>query len=147
MPRREKRKIFDFDPKSLSDYDFRFNAAKRIRKVYLDLKRQCDIKSTAKDLLARRAAFLSVKIATLEVESLTGGKVKESALLQAINGLVGILKQLGLEDLSATTPTRLKDYISLPHKERLKAQAKARKRQRLARKHNRSRPHTLAIAE
>src|ERR1700683_3787725 len=99
MPRREKRRVVDFKPKYLDDYDFRFGAAKKIRAVYRDLKRQADINSVAKDLLARRAAYLSVRIETLEVESLTGGKVKESALLQAINGLVGILKQLGLEDL------------------------------------------------
>lgn len=152
LQERKKRKIIDFKPQDLDDYDFRFDAAKRIRRFYQDLKRQCDITTAAKDSLARRAAYLSVKIETLEVESLTSrNKVKESALLQAINCFVGILKQLGLEDLSETGRGKsLKERIEerFDHKQRrLKAEKSSRKRQRLAKVRNSSRPQPLAIAE
>jgi hypothetical protein len=141
MPRREKRRIIDFKPKYLDDYDFRYGAAKKIRRIYLDLRKQCDINSVAKDLMARRAAYLAVKIETLEVESLTSkGKVSESGLNQAINTLTGILKALGLENLSLVKPDRLKEYLS--HKQQLNAEREQRKRQRHAKARNR----TLAIA-
>jgi hypothetical protein len=146
MADRKHRKVLGFKELYHEDFDHRYGSARRIRQVYRDLKRQADINSRAKDLLARRAAFLSVKIETLEVQSLTGTKVAESALISSINALVGILKQLGLENLSAVNnPSRLEEWLS--RKSRLKAEKAQRAKQRLAKKTNAARRRQLTIAE
>jgi hypothetical protein len=133
--RRKKRRIIDFKPQYLEDYDYRYGAAKKIRAIYLDFKKQCKINSTAKDLLARRAAYLSVRLDTLEVQSLTGKKVDQSVLTQLTNAFVGILKQLGLENLDAAAgPETLREYVA--RKSRLKAEKAERKRRRESRNAN-----------
>jgi hypothetical protein len=139
MARREKRIVNNFKPEYLEDFDFRYGAARKIRRVYRDLKKQCDINSRAKDILARHAAFLTVKLETLQVQSLTGKGVSESKLLTTTNSLVGILKQLGLEDLSeAGNRNHLKEFLA--RKERLAAEKAERKRRREARRTNSRRP-------
>jgi hypothetical protein len=87
-----------FEPKFWSDSDLRLARVKAIRHRYEMLKEHCNGDSSyQRDLLCQRVAFISVILETNEVSALSGGGLELGAYIQAANGLLGLLKALGLE--------------------------------------------------
>ena len=86
-----------FTPRFIEDVDGRYAAAKELRNRYLALKADTGSESTQRDLLCRRAVFLSVLLETQECEAVETGKLDTGSYVQAVNSLQGLLKTLGLE--------------------------------------------------
>lgn len=110
MPRRPKV-ILSFKPHNIEDLDGRFDGGKSVKQRYRQFKRESNSTSLAKDVLCRRAAFLSVLVESLEVEALTGKKFHSGNLIQAGKTLFAILKELGLENTAAVPVRPLQRYL------------------------------------
>jgi hypothetical protein len=117
MPRRPKM-ILSFKPHNIEDLDGRFDGGKQVKQRYRQFKRESGSTSLARDLLCRRAAFLSVMVESLEVEALTGKKFHSGNLLQAGKTLFAILKSLGLENTAAKPLGGLRKYLADKQKPR-----------------------------
>ncbi len=100
-----------FTPRFIDDVDGRYAAAKELRSRYLALKADTGSESTQRDLLCRRAVFLSVLLETQECEAVETGKLDMGGYVQAVNSLQGLLKTLGL-DKKVQQATDLRTYLS-----------------------------------
>jgi hypothetical protein len=114
MGRRAKWKVPFKALRAIEDLDHRYDAGRRIHKFYKRLCKEATIDTVARDAIARRAAYLSVLISTMEVESITNSKVgvDSGALCQATNTFLGLLKSLGLHNIVKQEKQRLKPYLS-----------------------------------
>ena len=87
-----------FEPKFLEDLDHRYAAAKLMRERYAAVSADCGAeKSAQRDLLARRATFLSVVLETQECNALQSGAFDAGIYCQAVNTLIGLFRALGIE--------------------------------------------------
>jgi hypothetical protein len=87
----------EFRPRFWEDSDARLSVVKLIRKRYLAIKEDCGADSIQRDLLAQRAAFVSIILETQEIECAESGKLDLGSYIQACNSLSGLLIRLGLE--------------------------------------------------
>lgn len=69
---------------------------KEIRDRYELLKRDSGADSAQKDILVRRATFLSVRCETMEVVASEGGSFDAGVYASLVNTLLGVLRSLGL---------------------------------------------------
>ncbi len=80
------------------DSDQRISVVKNIRQRYQLLKEDCGgEESYQRDLLCQRVAFISIILETKEVQAAEGGDLDLGSYVQGVNGLMGLLKALGLE--------------------------------------------------
>ena len=87
-----------FTPRFLDDADSRIAVVRQIRKLTARLMDEAGgHESFQREMMCSHAAFLHVRLTTLEVEALEGGKLDWGSFIQAINSLSGVLKMLGLE--------------------------------------------------
>lgn len=100
-----------FTPKFIEDVDGRFGVAKDLRRRYEALKADTGSESTQRDLLCRRAVFLSVLLETQECEALETGKIDTGGYTQMVNALQGLLLKLGL-DKKAVQALDLNTYLA-----------------------------------
>lgn len=98
-------------PTFLEDLDGRSSLAIEMRKRYLALKADSGADSVQKDLLVRRAIFMSTRLESMESDALEGKGLDAGCYTQAVNSLLGLLKALGLERKVKTTEN-LQDYIA-----------------------------------
>lgn len=102
--RRKQRSLPNrFVPRFFEDVDGRLAFKKRVQKRFESIKEQTGADSIQKELLCRRAAFLSILIETLESEAMEDGEFdmrKIGRHTQAINSLQGVLSKLGLKNQS-----------------------------------------------
>jgi hypothetical protein len=130
--------MLSFKSHSIEDLDCRYLGAKRIKRLYQQLKKQSNADTAARELLCRRAAFLAVFVEALEVEAVTGTKFDTGVLVQAGNSLIGVLKLLGLNNIAAEKESTLKAHLAKhygkklqdhrPRRKTLQAAANARPR-------------------
>jgi len=85
-----------FKPRFWEDSDRRCAVVKTIKRRYELLKQDTGADSLQKDLMCQRAAFISVVLETQEVNAAEGQDVDLGSYIQASNGLIGLLKALGL---------------------------------------------------
>jgi hypothetical protein len=71
---------------------------RHIKRRYELLKDHCGgHESAQRDLLCQRLAFVSVILETKEVVAAEGGELDLGSYVQGVNGMVGLLRALGLE--------------------------------------------------
>jgi hypothetical protein len=88
----------EFRPRFWCDSDARISVVKTIRRRYELLKEHCGgEESCQRDLLCQRVAFISVVLETKEVAAAEDGDLDLGSYIQGVNGLMGLLKALGLE--------------------------------------------------
>lgn len=100
-----------FQPKFWEESDRRCAAVRAIKARYLRLREDCGgDESYQRDLLVQRVVFLSIVLETQEVRAAEGGDIELGSYIQAVNGLTGLLKTLGL-DKRVRNITDLKQYL------------------------------------
>lgn len=85
-------------------------AVREIKKRLTRLMEDVGADSYQKELLVRRAIFISVQLETMEVNAAEGGMFDMGCYTQAVNALSGLLTKLGL-DRKAQEVIDLQDYI------------------------------------
>jgi hypothetical protein len=100
-----------FEPRFLDDADSRIAVVRTIRKRVELLKEHCGADSYQKEMMCLHAAFLHVRLESMEVEALEGEPFNAGEFTQAVNCLTGLLKALGL-DKHAKNVTDLKAITS-----------------------------------
>ena len=98
-----------FVPKFWQDQDHRCVAVKRVREMVEALTSDAGVDSAQKALLAQRAAFLALRLETMEVAYATEGRFDAGVYTAMTNTLVGLLKALGLE--RKARQATLTDYL------------------------------------
>ena len=86
-----------FNPRFFEEADQRLHIIKTIRKQVETLKSHCGCDSMMKELLCKRAIFISILLETMEAKAAEGGELDVGSYTQMSNGLCGLLKSLGLE--------------------------------------------------
>jgi len=86
-----------FIPRFWEQADGRSATVRLIRERVRRLMEDAAVDSYQKELLCQRAAFVSVVLETQERDAIDTGQFNVGSYVQAVNGLVGLLKQLGLE--------------------------------------------------
>ncbi|QEG39391.1 hypothetical protein [Roseimaritima ulvae] len=99
-----------FEPKFLEQADGRQVAVREIKKRLNVLMADVGADSYQKELLVRRAIFISVQLETMEVNAAEGGMFDMGVYTQAVNALSGLLTKLGMEK-SAPDVVDLSDYL------------------------------------
>jgi hypothetical protein len=111
MPRRPKVRL-SFQYQSLDDLDCRWLGAKKVKLLYKQLLKASGADSPQRDLLCRRAAFLATFLDAQEVQAMKGGDLDTGILVQAGNALIGILKQLGLDNVAKAKENNLRSHLA-----------------------------------
>ena len=86
-----------FVPEFWVGLDHRLYLVKEVNRRVRVLTEDTAADSEAKLLLIQRAAFLSLRLETAEVEAARTGKFSAGEYTQQVNTLIGLLKCLGLE--------------------------------------------------
>jgi hypothetical protein len=87
-----------FKPRFWVDADQRCAVVRLIKRRCAQLKEDTGADCVQKELLCQRAAFVTILLETMEVKAAENGESFDlGAYVQACNGLVGLLKSLGLE--------------------------------------------------
>lgn len=100
-----------FEPRFMEQADGRQVAVREIRKRLNQLMEDTGADSYQKQLLVRRAVFISVQLETMEVNAAEGGMLDMGCYTQAVNSLVGLLTKLGLQR-HVKDSLDLQDYIN-----------------------------------
>lgn len=101
-----------FTPRFWEGLDGRVGVAKEIRRRYELLRDDTGAdRSAQRDMLCQRAVFIGIVLETMEVEAMDTGNFDAGGYVQATNGLLGILKALGL-DKKVQSVTDLKSYLA-----------------------------------
>jgi hypothetical protein len=95
--------------------DGRLAIVKMIRERYDDLKRDTQADSVQKDLLCRRATFLSLRLEALEISAMKTGKLNNIIYTKLVTSLVSVLRCLGF-DRKAKRIKSLQDYVNMKTK-------------------------------
>jgi len=95
--------------------DGRLAIVKMIRERYDDLKRDTQADSVQKDLLCRRATFLSLRLEALEISAMKTGKLNNIIYTKLVTSLVSVLRCLGF-DRKAKKIKSLQDYVNMKTK-------------------------------
>ena len=86
-----------FDVNFLEQCDARKRAVRLMKKRYLTLREHTGAEGTAqKEILVRRATFLSLYLESLEIQAMSGAEVNMSTYSALSNSLTGLLKALGI---------------------------------------------------
>lgn len=104
-----------FTPDFWELQDGRLAIVKMIRERYDDLKRDTQADSVQKDLLCRRAVFLSLRLEGMEIEATKTGKLNNIVYTKLVASLVSILRCLGF-DRKAKKIKSLQDYVNMKAK-------------------------------
>ena len=94
-----------FQPRFIEDCDQRQKIVRTIRERYESLRGDVAADNTQKDLLVRRAVFMSIQLETMEITAAEGGDFDAGIYTQMCNALKGYLKDLGLETKADETVT------------------------------------------
>lgn len=92
-----------FVPRFLDDLDKRTAVARLIKQRYETLLQHTGTDSFQRELLCKRAIFISLQLETMEVEATQTGKFDRGPYVQMVNSLVGLLRTLGLENKAIKT--------------------------------------------
>jgi len=92
------------------DADYRVGVWKEIRRRYAALKADAQVESVQKDIIAKRAVFLCVRLESMERLAVDAGQFDSGVYVMLVNSLLGCLRSLGLER-KAKTVQNLADYI------------------------------------
>ena len=99
-----------FEPKFLESVDGRQTVIKEIKKRLERLKQDCGCDSFQKEILCERAVFLSTLLQTQEIAGYESKPLDQGSYVQTCNGLLGILKALGLNKAAAKIGG-LREYV------------------------------------
>jgi hypothetical protein len=110
MPSKRRNIATTFEPRFWAQLDGRTGTAQAIRERYDALRADAGVECEQRDLLAQRAVFLSLVLETQECVAVANGTFDLGAYVQAVNGLTGMLKALGLDKRAKDTDV-LRTYI------------------------------------
>ncbi len=99
-----------FRPRFWMEADQRFAVVKELRARVERLQADCGADSYAKQLLCERAVFMLAVLETKEINAIESGAFDSGSYVCAVNGLLGILKALGLKKV--VKAASLSDYIA-----------------------------------
>lgn len=101
-----------FKPRFWEDSDSRCAVVRTLRKRYALVRAHCGgEESVQRDMLCQRVVFLSAILETQEVLAAEGKGLELGSYIQAVNGLTGLLKTLGL-DKRVKNVTDLRAYLN-----------------------------------
>ncbi len=100
-----------FEPLFWASCDRRITAVREIQKRYEQLKEDTGVDNTQRELLCQRAAFIAIRLETMEVEAVQEGRFDPGVYSNLNNTLLGLLKALGLEKKSQARTVDLKAYV------------------------------------
>lgn len=95
--------------------DGRLAIVRMIRDRYDALKQDTQADSVQKDLLCRRATFLSLRLEAMEIQAAKTGKLNNITYTKLVASLVSILRCLGF-DRKAKKIKSLSDYVNMKAK-------------------------------
>jgi hypothetical protein len=98
-----------FTPQFWADADRRHAVVRRVEELVERLKVDSSCDSAMKDILCQRAAFLAIVLETAEREAIETGEFDGGSYTQTCNGLVGMLRAIGLE--RRVKAVGLQDYL------------------------------------
>jgi hypothetical protein len=100
-----------FTPRFWADTDRRVSVVREIELRITRLKADSNANSYQKEILCERAVFIIAQLETMERDACEGVKALPTGkYVQAVNGLLGLLKSLGLE--RAVKPVALAQYVA-----------------------------------
>ena len=100
-----------FEPKFWETTDQRQAVVKKVRRRLEELRDDAGVDSVQKEMLVRRAIFISVQLETMEVQSVETGDFNPGVYTQMVNALSGLLSKLGLEQQTMKKVVNLHDYV------------------------------------
>ena len=99
-----------FEPKTLEQADGRYAMVKKLRKKIAEMITSTGADSVQKQILATRAAFIALRLESIESDAGETGEFDEGAYIQGVNCLKGLLNTLGMEN-AVTVADNLSLYI------------------------------------
>jgi len=99
-----------FVPKFWELADNRVAVIKAVKRRAEQIKQDCRADSIQKRIIAERACFVSIRLESMEIDSIQSGTFDNGQYCALNNTLLGLLKSLGLER-KAKQVMNLKSYI------------------------------------
>ena len=118
-----------FDVHFLEQCDARKRAVKLMKKRYLTLKEHTGADCIQKDILARRATFLSLLLESMEIEAMSGDPINMGSYTIMANTLTGLLRALGISKQMKNV-TDLKTYLAEKEAKSQEVEAKQKSKQK-----------------
>jgi hypothetical protein len=111
---RKKRVSFSgkFVPLFWDDADGRCASVKRIKRRLEALRKDANVDTTQKEILAQRATFLTLQLESMERRVAEGESIESGVYTQGLNTLLGILRALGLTPRRTAKAASLKEYLA-----------------------------------
>lgn len=101
-----------FEPRFWETTDQRQGVVKEIRRRLEALRDDAGVDSVQKEMLVRRAIFISIQLETMEVQSVETGDFQAGVYTQMTNALSGLLSKLGLEQQTTKKVVNLHEYVN-----------------------------------
>ncbi|MBL7644652.1 MAG: hypothetical protein JNK74_00545 [Candidatus Hydrogenedentes bacterium] len=101
-----------FEPRFWETTDQRQGVVKEIRRRLEALRDDAGVDRVQKEMLVRRAIFISIQLETMEVQSVEGGEFQAGVYTQMTNALSGLLSKLGLEQQTTKKVVNLHEYVN-----------------------------------
>lgn len=101
-----------FEPRFWETTDQRQGVVKEIRRRLEALRDDAGVDSVQKEMLVRRAIFISIQLETMEVQSVETGEFQPNIYAQMTNSLLGLLSKLGLEKQAIKKVVNLDEYVN-----------------------------------
>jgi hypothetical protein len=108
--RRRKNLPIQFTPRFWEDADGRSLVVREVKRQLKLLRTHAAVDSIQKELLCQRAAFISLRLQSMEIAATESGEFDSGVYSNLCNTLLGILKALGLERKLAKV-LDLKSYV------------------------------------
>jgi hypothetical protein len=86
-----------FVPRFWQEQDQRSSIVRRINRLYQRLKKDTGAKSSQRDILVQRAAFICVRLETMEVDAALSGEFDPGHYSSMVKALHQVLRSLGLD--------------------------------------------------
>lgn len=117
--RKKPRLPATFDVRFLELADQRTSAMRLVRERFETLSQHAGVDSLQKELLCRRATFLSLQLESIEVRAIEGDEAVDLGKYSVmLNTFLGVLKALGLDKQIPKSLDSLQNYVAKKERER-----------------------------